>query len=78
MGYYFISKGEYEKAETVLKLNCRLLPESSNAYDSLGEAQYLLKDYDNALINFKKSLELDDSNENAVEYIEKINRLLKK
>lgn len=75
MGYVLIGKGQYRKAEAVLKLNCRFFPKSSNAYDSLGEAQYLLKDYDNALTNYKRSLELDRTNENAEEYISAIEEI---
>lgn len=75
LGYDLIEKRKYQKAQAVLKLNCRLFSTSSNTYDSLGEVQYLLKDLDNSLVNYKRSLELDPDNENAKTYILKINEL---
>lgn len=73
LGYSLMAERyQYKRAEALFKLNCRLYPESSNTYDSLGEIQYILKDFEGALKNYKKSLELDPENENATEYIQKI------
>lgn len=74
LGYTLMNERyRYDRAEAIFKLNCRLFPKSSNTYDSLGELQYAIKDYDNALKNFKKSLQLDSENKNAEDYINKIN-----
>ncbi len=51
-------------------------PNNFNLYDSLGEAFFVAKDYEKALINYNKSLELNINNKNAKEYINKIKRLL--
>ena len=52
-------------------------PEDFNLYASLGEVYFLVKDYKNALINYKKSLELNPNNDKAKKHIEKINIILK-
>ena len=53
-------------------------PNDANLYDSLGEMYFLSEDYENALANHKKSLELNPDNENAEEYLDKIAQLLDK
>mgnify|MGYP005989718617 CR=1 FL=1 len=50
-------------------------PENANLYDSLGEAFLVSKDYEKALINYKKSLALNPDNEGAKASIDKINQL---
>lgn len=75
LGYYLIGKEHLEEAEAVFELNCRLFSSSSNAYDSLGEVEFLLKDFENSLTHYKKSLALDSSNENAKDYLAKIIKL---
>ncbi len=42
----------------LLKLNTELFPNDGNLWDSLGEAYYLINDKDNALLSFKKALDL--------------------
>jgi CubicO group peptidase (beta-lactamase class C family) len=75
-GYELISKEDFVKAIAVFKLNVFAFPKSANAYDSLGEAYYLNKNYDLSLINYKKSLDLDPRNDYAREMIVKIEESL--
>lgn len=73
LGYTLMNERyKYKKAEAIFKLNCRLFPDSSNTYDSLGEIQYTMKNYEGSLKNYKTSFELDPENENAKHYIKLI------
>lgn len=66
IGYKWIR--EYKSSATairVFKLNCRLFPKSSNAFDSLGEAYMLNEQYKKALKHYKKSLKLGNANAEA-------------
>ena len=47
-------------------------PKSGNAYDSLGEAYMTAGKNELALKNYRKSLELDPTNSNAEQMIERI------
>lgn len=69
LGYRALTKKEYDKAIKILKLNTILHPKSSNAFDSLGEAYHRNKDSVNAVISFKKSLELNPKSTRAKKYI---------
>jgi ubiquinone/menaquinone biosynthesis C-methylase UbiE len=59
-------------AINVLQVNAYLFPQSSNAFDSLGEAYLKKKDYPKALRNYQKSLELNAGNVIASEKIEEL------
>ena len=63
---------EKELAVSFFELNVENYPESSNAYDSLGEVEFKLGLNENALKSFEKSLKLNPSNENAKNMINKI------
>jgi CubicO group peptidase (beta-lactamase class C family) len=66
-GYAFINQKKYDEAIAILKLNTEAFPQSSNTYDSLGEAYMLHGDRDLAIRNYEKSLELDPKNTNAID-----------
>ena len=55
-------------------MNVRAFPKSANVYDSLGEAHMKAGDKAEAIANYKRSLELDPSNANAVEMLRQIAR----
>jgi CubicO group peptidase (beta-lactamase class C family) len=65
IGYYLMSKNRLDDAITIFEYNTILFPSSGNVYDSLGEAYYKKGDKTNALVNYKRSLQLDPANENA-------------
>jgi tetratricopeptide (TPR) repeat protein len=77
LGYYYLNKHRYNEAKAVLNLNIELYPNSFNAYDSYGEACMLEGDYPQAIKNYKRSLELNPDNTNAVEMLKKIDELNK-
>lgn len=70
-GYYVLNINA-EDAVKVFELNTLEYPDAYNTYDSLGEAYYVLGDFDKALDNYKKSIELNPKNNNAKEMINKI------
>ena len=72
IGDAHLSKENYKKALAFFKLNTTNYPNSSNAFDSLGEVYMLMGDKENAIQNYKKSLALDSANENAKEMIRKL------
>jgi len=69
LGYRAMRKKEYEKAIKIFKLNTMLYPKSANTFDSLGEAYHRSKDSANAIISFKKALELNPKSKRAKQYI---------
>jgi len=65
LGYYLMAKRRIDDAIALFTYNVALFPQSGNAFDSLGEAYYNKGDKVNALINYKRSLALDPSNQAA-------------
>lgn len=53
-----------------------MYPYKANVFDSLGEAYYTLKKYNESLINYNKVLELKPNVNNVLEMIEKIKKEL--
>jgi len=56
----------------IFNLNVKMNPKSANAYDSLAEAYMNSGDTENAIRNYKKSLELNPDNTNAKEMLKKL------
>jgi cytochrome c-type biogenesis protein CcmH/NrfG len=52
--------------------NVELYPEDANAYDSLGEGYLEAGRNEESIVNYRKSLELDPKNTNAVKMLEKL------
>jgi tetratricopeptide (TPR) repeat protein len=71
-GYQLLEKKKNRDAIEIFRLNVSLFPNSSNVYDSLGEAYADEGEKELALRNYKRSLELDPGNQNAVEQIKKL------
>ena len=71
-GYALIGKNEMQKAIEIFKLNITLYPNSWNAYDSLGESYQKAGHKNLAIKNYKKSLELNPENDNAVKMLKQI------
>jgi len=75
IGYYWMNMGKIPEAIEVFKLNVEAFPRSSNVYDSLGEAYMKSEDKQNAIINYKKSLELNPENSNAREMLKRLEKM---
>ncbi len=72
LGYHLLGKNQTKDAIEVFKLNVTIFPTKSNPYDSLGEAYLKDGQKELALINYKKSVELDSNNSNAVRIINRL------
>jgi tetratricopeptide (TPR) repeat protein len=72
LGYWLKGKKRLHEAIEVFKMNTEDFPKSSNAYDSLGEAYMDNGDKELAIKNYKRSLELNPSNLNAIEMIKRL------
>ena len=75
IGYDFLNRKRIKLTLDIFKVNTILYPNSFNVYDSLAEAYYTDKQYDLALLNYKKSLELNPENTNAEKMITKIKNI---
>jgi cytochrome c-type biogenesis protein CcmH/NrfG len=67
--------GQKLDAITVFQRNVQEYPESSNVYDSLGEAYMRTAQKELAIQNYEKSLQLDPKNQNAVEMLKKLKEM---
>lgn len=72
MGYVMLNDGKTDYAIKFFQRNVEAYPESSNVYDSLGEAYAAAGKKDLAIANYEKSLQLDPKNMNAVEWLKKL------
>ena len=72
LGYGFLREKKLPEALAYFKLNVEFYPASSNVYDSLGEAHMANGEKELAIANYKKSLELNPKNTNAVEALKKL------
>jgi dienelactone hydrolase len=71
-GYQLMGAKKLAEAIAVFQLNVAMYPEGFNTYDSLAEAQAAAGDKESAIANYRKSLELNSANENAVEWLKKL------
>ncbi|HEV3471421.1 MAG TPA: serine hydrolase [Pyrinomonadaceae bacterium] len=72
LGYELLRQGKRREAVAVFALNVELYPQSSNVYDSLGEAYMESGERELAIKNYRRSLELDPKNTNAVRMLKKL------
>lgn len=72
IGYSLMNRKRFEDAIKIFELNAKMFPKSANVYDSLGEAYFNKGDIKSALINYKKSLEINPNNEGAKKVINEI------
>jgi dienelactone hydrolase len=72
LGYKLLSSRLVPESIEIFKLNVEVYPQGFNTYDSLGEAYLAAGDRENAIKNYKKSVELNPQNTNAVEALKRI------
>jgi len=72
LGYDLMGARRLKDAIEVFKLNVEDYPQSSNVYDSLGEAYLNDGNKDLAIKNYQRSVELDPKNTNGIEALKKI------
>jgi tetratricopeptide (TPR) repeat protein len=73
-GYILLGQDKVKEAIEVFKTNVKLYSESSNVYDSLGEAYMKDGNKEQAIKNYEKSLKLDPKNDNAKKMIEELKK----
>ncbi len=72
LGYRYLMNGDTDTAIRIFTFNVKTHPDGFNAYDSLAEA-YMAADQDERSIrNYRKSLELNPKNANAVTMLKKL------
>jgi tetratricopeptide (TPR) repeat protein len=73
LGYELIRANKFKEAIRILQLNVEVYPQSSNVYDSLGEAYMNDGNKPQAIANYQKSLQLNPKNGGAVKMLQKLN-----
>jgi hypothetical protein len=73
LGYQLIRTKKFKDAIRIFQLNVEAYPQSSNVYDSLGEAYMDDGNKTMAIANYQQSLQLNPKNRNAVVYLRKLN-----
>lgn len=69
LGYYLLNNDKVDEAIEVFAQNVKDYPKSSNVYDSLGEGYKVKGEKQKAVEYYKKSLELNPGNTNAVKML---------
>jgi len=72
LGYQLLNREKTAEAIEVFKLNVREFPKSSNVYDSLGEAYVKAGNNKLGIENYKRSIELDPNNKNAIDIVKRL------
>ena len=76
LGYEYLYDKKIKQAIALFRLNVEAYPDAYNVYDSLGEAYMENGQYELAIMNYKKSLELNPNNANAEEKLREIELLI--
>ena len=71
-GYQLLAQKDYLNAIKVFQLNAKAYPKSFNVFDSLGEAYLSAGNEKEAIANYRKSLELNSENTNAIDVLAKV------
>jgi len=73
LGYQLLRANQFKSAVRIFQLNVEAYPQSSNVYDSLGEAYMNDGNRPQAVANYQKSRQLNPKNANAVKMLQKLN-----
>ena len=71
-GYAQLREHRVDDAVRIMALNADTFPDDANAYDSLGEAYAAKGDRAKALANYRKALQMNPANDNAKEWIARL------
>ena len=74
-GYQLLRGGRGKEAIEIFRLGTHLYPTNGNLFDSLAEAYEKAGARDEAILNYRRSLELDPKNSNAVERLKVLGSL---
>ena len=70
-GYYLLNKKEYDKAITQFERQVHLIPDSVNAFDSLGDGYYAAQRFNKAKKAYQAALKLDPDFSHSEKYLKK-------
>ena len=73
LGYQLVKANKFRQAIRIFQLNVEAYPNSGNTYDSLGEAYMDDGNKPQAIANYKRSLQLNPGNNNAIKMLQKLN-----
>lgn len=74
LGYRLMRTGKAKEAIEVFKLNVEAYPQGFNTYDSLAEAYMNVNERELAIVNYKKSIELNPKNTSGIETLKKLEK----
>ena len=74
IGYDLLERNRVSDAITVFKLNAEGYPKVANVYDSLAEAYAKAGNRQLAIENYKRSLEIDPKNQNAIDHLKELEK----
>jgi len=77
-GYEFLHEGDIQKAIGIFRLMQEMYPNMPHGYDFLGEAYMENRQYELALANYQRSVEIYPANVNGRQRIAALNVMLKK
>lgn len=69
LGYFYMGKGDLEKAIAIFKINVDAFPYAFNVYDSYGEALLEQGAREEAIENYKQSVKLNPGNEGGIKVL---------
>jgi CubicO group peptidase (beta-lactamase class C family) len=72
LGYALLNENKIDEAIAVFKLNVDEFPKSANVYDSYAEALLKKGNKEEAIVNYKKSLELNPGNSGAIKVLKEL------
>lgn len=72
LGYDLMGNKNYDAALEVFLMNVEKFPNSSNVYDSAAEAYMMKEENDKSIKLYKKSLQLNPGNSNAIEMMKEM------
>jgi len=72
LGYQLLRTNKTKEAIEIFKLNVEAYPQSANAYDSLGEGYMVAGNNEQAIVNYKKSLELNPNSPSGLQALKRL------
>ncbi|QRM90697.1 serine hydrolase [Lacinutrix sp. WUR7] len=72
IGYKLLQAEKVDEAVSIFKLIVDAYPNSSNAYDSYAEGLMTQGNNEQAIVNYKKSVELNPNNQNGIDFLKKL------
>jgi tetratricopeptide (TPR) repeat protein len=76
LGYAYLNRGQVREALVLFRLNIEANPESFNVYDSYAEALMADHQYELAVKNYARSIELNPENDNGRKKLAELDLLM--